>query len=117
MPNPATPLSAALAELRTATMAAPTHGRAINYVIKMIYATLARLFTELEQLFLAWQSGQLETASPRTRPSRTPRRRTARPSHAIQARIRPAGIAPTSRALTPASGERPCRRHSARDPP
>ena len=60
-----TPLSAQLAELRTAVSAADTRGWILDSVIGMIMACLMRIFDRLEQLLLLWQSGTLPLVQPR----------------------------------------------------
>ena len=55
-----TPLSEAIASLRTATQADAARG-----IHALILALLAKLFTRLEQMIQLWQSGQLPTPQPR----------------------------------------------------
>ena len=66
MPHPPTPLSAALAELRTALVAGPPSGRGYNCIIETIIACLVRLFQSLENLLAQWQAGTLPPPPPTT---------------------------------------------------
>ena len=88
------PLSAELAELRSATSRAAATGWVENYVIEIIMACLARLFARLEQLLQLWTAGTLplppvRVQSPHLRQSAPPPA-TARPKTPRACRHRPA---------------------------